>query len=161
MIPLINPFAKNNSNYRCFGCSPDHDHGLQMTFFEDENGVVCKWQPNTEFEGYHNVLHGGIQATMLDEVACWVIYVKAKTAGVTADMNIRYRSPVYLDKGDITITAKIIETNRRIITVKAELFDSENNLCAEADVRYFVFPEKIAREKYMYTGVEAFYDKLQ
>ena len=154
---LSNPFAKNDNNYRCFGCSPNHANGLQMKFFEDDNGVLCKWEPNTEFEGYHNVLHGGIQATMLDEIACWTIYVKQETAGVTADMNVKYKKPVFLDKGPITITGKILESNRRLVTVKAELFDADNVLCAEADVRYFVYPEKIAREKYMYPGKEAFY----
>ena len=37
----------------------------------------------TEFAGFHDILHGGIQATMMDEIASWVVLVKLDTSGVT------------------------------------------------------------------------------
>ena len=37
------------------------------------------------------------------------------------------------------------------------LRDQDDRLCTEATVSYFIFPEKIAREKYHYPGREAFF----
>jgi len=36
------------------------------------------------------MLHDGIQATLLDEIADWVLIVKLGTSGVTKNLNINY-----------------------------------------------------------------------
>ena len=41
--------------------------------------------------------------------------------------------------------------------ISAALYDGEGKLCAEADLDYFIYPEKIARGRYYYPGKEAFY----
>ena len=70
-----------------------------MTFFEDGDEIISTWEPKPQFEGYHGVLHGGIQATIMDEIASWVVYVKVKVAGVTSSMNIHYHKPIYMTGG--------------------------------------------------------------
>ena len=82
MKEIKNPFL-DRKDYCCFGCSPANHIGLRMKFYEEEEFVVSEWLPRSEFEGYANVLHGGIQATLMDEIASWTIYVKAGTGGVT------------------------------------------------------------------------------
>ena len=94
MKKISNPFEKSE-NYNCFGCSQNNKFGLQMKFFEDEDEIVTFWQPQNRFQGYNFVLHGGIQATLMDEIASWVVFIKLKTAGVTSKMEIRYKKPVY------------------------------------------------------------------
>lgn len=157
MKPVNNPYAENK-NFNCIGCSPNHPFGLKLEFKVDElNGIIeSEWNPSNNFEGYHNVVHGGIQATMLDEIASWAIYTLLKTGGVTSQMHITYHKPVFISKGSIKLKASIIKTDNRLVDIKAELYSAEGKLCTEAIVQYFYFPEKIAREKYGYPGIDAF-----
>lgn len=144
--------------YQCFGCSPFNDFGLHLQFWDDGTELVSRWNPRPVLQSYPKVLHGGIQATLLDEIAGWVVYVKCGTVGVTAELKVRYKQPLYIDRGEITIRAGLIEQNKRMAVILARLIDSTGNNCAEAEIRYFLLSQAEAREKYNYPGVEAFYE---
>jgi uncharacterized protein (TIGR00369 family) len=154
---IINPW-QGKGIFTCFGCSDDNQFGLHMNFFDDGEGLVCNWTPDKRYAGYVNTLHGGIQSTMHDEIASWVIYVKGQTAGMTTDIKIKYLKSVLIDKGDVKITGKIIKQDRRFITVHTQLFDNDNVLCSEGEVTYRIFSQKLAIEKMHYPGVDAFYE---
>lgn len=157
MIKINNPFAGKES-YNCIGCSPNHPFGLKLGFFldEDEQQIVSEWTPNANFEGYQNVLHGGIQATMLDEIASWAVYVLLKTGGVTAEMQVQYHKPVLLTNGPIRLTASIEKLENNLASIKTQLINRKGVICTEGIVKYFVFPESIARKRYNYPGIEKF-----
>ncbi len=159
MIKIQNPFTTlgNRHNYNCFGCSPFNEIGLQLDFWENDDQLIAKWQPRKSLEGWSNVLHGGIQAALLDELAGWIVLIKEKTAGVTSALNIKYLKPVNISKGEITIKGKIISKENKLATIEASLFDGENSECAKAEIIYFCLPENIAKAKYHYPGIEAFY----
>ena len=55
------------------GCAPLIEDGLKLEFYEDGEEIVCLWMPEARFQGWVNTLHGGIQATMLDEICACVI----------------------------------------------------------------------------------------
>lgn len=158
MKKINNPYA-SVEGYNCFGCSPHNKIGLQLEFNEDGEYIVSSWKPKKHLAGYGNVLHGGIQSTLLDEIASWVVYVKVKTAGVTATLHVRYKSTVFTDKGNITIRARLTDQNKRFATIHAEILDAEQKVCAEAEVKYFLFPEEIAKRRYNYPGIEKFYNE--
>lgn len=160
MKKINNPFIGGNG-YNCFGCSPDNHHGLKLDFwFDEENKTVqTKWNPTEDLQGYTNVLHGGVQATILDEIASWAIYVILETGGVTSKMEINYLKPVLISNGPITVKASSINVEKRIASVKTELYDGNNVLCSEAVVQYFIYPQEIAMKKLNYPGLEAFLGK--
>lgn len=73
MKKIRNPFALHKSqDYNCFGCSPDNEIGLNLEFWDTGDEIITQWMPDNKFVGYKNVLHGGIQATIMDEIASWV-----------------------------------------------------------------------------------------
>jgi uncharacterized protein (TIGR00369 family) len=155
---IINPYI-GSEGYHCFGCSPDNPQGLKMEFYEEGEMVVCHWIPVHHFGGYKNVLHGGIQATLLDEIAAWTVQVKLRTAGVTASIDLKYKRPVFTDKGNLLLKAFIEKVEKQIVFVKTELYDHQHKLCCEGIVKYFIYPEKIAREKLYYRDFEEFFNK--
>jgi len=157
MKKLKNPFSELKG-YNCFVCSPHNAVGLHLDFYLDGEVIKAKWKPEDQYQGYPNVLHGGIQATLLDEVASWTIYTVAGTGGVTSRMEVQYKKPAQIDKGEISLTAEIIECKKRIISVQTHLFDGGGLLCTEAIVDYFVYPEEVARAKMHYPGKEAFFN---
>ena len=157
MKPLHNPYA-DYQNYNCFGCAPENPIGLKLQFYEDEEYILTTWKPDHNLEGFFNVLHGGIQATMLDEIASWVVFIKLGTAGMTSRMNINYKNPVSIDSGEITIRGRLIEMKRNIAVIRSEILDSNGKLCSYADLEYFTFTTEKAKEKMYYPGLEKFKD---
>ena len=161
MIKIRNPFVEMGTrhDYNCFGCSPFNEIGLQLEFWENDTEMIAKWHPRKSLEGWMNVVHGGIQAALLDELAGWIVLIKMKTAGVTSEINIRYLKPVNISKGEVTVKGKLISVNKKLATIAASLFDGDGTECATAEIIYFCFPENIAKAKYHYPGIQAFYHK--
>ena len=161
MKKIKNPWKENvgnRHNYNCFGCSPFNEIGLQLDFWENGDELIATWRPRKSFEGWMGVLHGGIQATLLDEIAGWIIMIKMKTAGVTVEMNIDYLKPLAIAKGEITIKGRLISIEKRLAKIECSLFDGEGVEYAHGKITYFHFPEKVAKVKYHYPGIEAFYE---
>ena len=144
--------------YQCFGCSPYNEFGLHLEFWEDGDEVVSFWNPRPILQSYPKVLHGGIQSTLLDEIAGWVVYVKCGTVGLTAEMKVRFKKPLMIDEGEITIRAKLLEQNKRFALIHAHLMNPFGLVCVEAELRYFLLSETDAREKYNYPGIQAFFE---
>lgn len=155
--PVNNPFTVIEG-YNCFGCSPGNDIGLHMAFCEEGEEIVSEWQPRPEFQGYGNILHGGIISTLMDEIASWYIFTKLKTAGVTFRLEVSFLSPVFTNGGKITLRATLKEINRHRVLINVKLFDPAEQLCAEGVVGYLIFPEKLAKEKLYYPDFESFFD---
>lgn len=153
--PYIDVFAKEN--YKCFGCSPHNDIGLKMNFADLGDLVECIWKPNIQFEGFSKILHGGIQATLQDEIASWYIFAKCGTTGVTRSMNIQFLNPVFITDKEIRITATLQKREEKLAIIITQLFDADNKLCSEGELVYFIFPEAVAKRKHNYPGVEKFY----
>lgn len=157
MRKIVNPFIKSE-NYSCFGCSPRNPFGLKMDFFEEGDEVISIWKPDNRYEGFNNVLHGGIQATLMDEIASWVVFVKLKTGGFTSNLNVSYKNNLLIDKGDITLRASLKEMEKNIAHITVSLYDGNDKLCSEAVASYFTLPEKIATAKLRYPGIDSFYE---
>lgn len=50
------------NDHNCFGCGRLNQHGLQLSFYpnEDGNGVWSPFTATDAFEGYGGMIHGGI-----------------------------------------------------------------------------------------------------
>lgn len=159
MRKVLNPYTQRNSEeYNCFACSPKNESGLQLEFWEDEENIISYWEPKKHITGYKNIVHGGIQATVLDEIGAWAVNIKCKTAGVTSNLNVKYRRPVVVEDAPFTIKAQVKEHNRRLCTVTAAIFDKDDNTLVEADITYFLFPAEKAIKEFGYPGYEAFFE---
>lgn len=156
MRKINNPFI-HLEGYYCFGCSPDNPNGLHMTFQEKEEEIISVWDPVPYFQGYHKVLHGGIQAALMDEIASWTVYVKVRTSGVTSKAEIRYRKTVNIDQGPLTLKARVAGIRRNLADISVRLLSANDDLLAEGVFTFFTFPEKKAKESLYYPEHEAFY----
>ena len=155
MIKLNNPYARL-TGYNCFGCNPGNPLGLKMEFYEDGDEIVCRWQPDRHYQGFHDILHGGIQATMMDEIASWVVFIKLDTAGVTYCLDTKYRKPVRISAGLITLRARFLEQERRIASVEVKLEDGNGTVCSDGVVKYFTLPREKAIRDMHFPGKDAF-----
>lgn len=129
-----------------------------MSFNLVGNEVVTEWEPKTYFEGWSNIVHGGIQATLIDEIGSWLILAVCKTAGVTTNLQVTYRKAVPANQGKLTLRAKLKEATSRLATVEIGLFAPDGSLCSEGLATYFLFNPEVARKRNMYPGDAFFYD---
>lgn len=127
-----------------------------MEFFKDGDEIVATWEASEDYQGFHDMLHGGIQATMMDEIASWVVFLQLDTAGVTYELSTRFRKPVYISKGLVTVRASLTRHEKRIAEIEARLYDGADLLCAESVAKYFVMPRDKAVNEFHFPGKEAF-----
>jgi acyl-coenzyme A thioesterase PaaI-like protein len=155
MIKLQNPYA-SFPGYSCFACGPANPAGLHMEFFKDKDEIVSRWDPGEHYQGFHDILHGGVQATMMDEIASWVVFVMLDTAGMTYQLTTRFRKPVYISKGVVTVRASLVQHQKRIAEIEARLYDGADVLCAESQAKYYVMPRDKAVGELRFPGRKAF-----
>jgi acyl-coenzyme A thioesterase PaaI-like protein len=117
----------------CFGCGLENQAGLQIRFFTEAPGVArAEVVLHDHHQGYPGIAHGGVVATMLDEVMG-----RAPLAGdsrrlmFTAKMEVRYRLPVPLHI-PLTLRGWIEKDRGRLVTAAAELLLPDGTVAAEA-----------------------------
>lgn len=131
----------SKEGYDCFGCSPDNPLGVKMEFYEDGDDIVSFWKPQAHYQGWIDTLHGGIQATLIDECASWVVFRKLQTSGVTSRLEVKYKKPVMTTESQIIIRARLGELRRNVAFIHVEVFNSKGESCTEGEAVYFTFPQ--------------------
>ncbi len=115
----------------CFVCGDRNSSGLHAEFFEMDDGtVISEITADERFQGYKDVLHGGILSAMLDEVMIKAVLAKGVYA-VTAEMIIKFKRPVFTGQ-KIEFTGSISETGRRIIRTVGRAVNDQGEVVASA-----------------------------
>lgn len=155
MKKIVNPW-RGMEGYHCFGCDPHSEQGLRMEFYEEGEQVICRWHPRPEFQGWVDTPHGGIQATLADEISSWVVFRKFQTSGVTSRMEVRYHKPIRTTDAYIDLRAEVVSRRRNLVEIAVRIHDCRGELCTEATCLYFLFPKERALREYHFCdcGVE-------
>ena len=114
------------NNNRCFACGKENPFGLQVNpdITPDGTRVKIECTPPSHFQGWANVIHGGILSTLLDEAITYVGIASFDGPAVTAQLEIRFKKPAMA--GDkLIVIAKRAKMGKRLIEVEAHI-DSEN-----------------------------------
>lgn len=74
----------------CFACGPDNPIGLKLDFRLDGDLCVAEFTPGTAHVGFHEVVHGGLLFTALDDVMANWLFLQQMPA-FTGKANVRYR----------------------------------------------------------------------
>ncbi len=132
---------------RCFGCGKENPIGLQLErFWDKERHVVFSdFTLKKLYEGFENVIHGGIIATIVDELIWWVIAAERKKCTVTVELTIKFRKPLAPEtpyRGE----AFILDEKGRKFLAKCEIKDGEGNLLVEATGLFLALKESTWRE---------------
>lgn len=120
----------------CFACGKENPIGFQLEIIETENGVQTEFIPKREYEGYQDIVHGGIVATLLDEVMVWACRKKGYEA-ITAELTVRYKKPILINQ-KYSAFGKIKKVHHRLIIGESEILDEANNLIAYAQAKMYI-----------------------
>ncbi len=126
---------------RCFGCGEANEGGLHLRFHRYDDGTVeSRHRAAPHHCGLDTVVHGGIQATVLDEVMGVAAQLSLPSdasdlACVTVEMHLRYRRPVPL-ADELIIRAKVVGIDARDIHVEGGIFGDDGHALTEATSRW-------------------------
>lgn len=125
----------------CFICGTKNSAGLNVRFYETENGeVACRFTARQEHQSYPGRLHGGISAAILDEIIGRAIMInEPDTWGVTCELNMKYKKPVPLDT-ELTAVGRITEANRRLFKATGEILLPGGEIAVTASGLYMKMP---------------------
>lgn len=106
----------------CFACGQDNPQGLKLRFeINPDSSVATRFTPDRRFQGYKNILHGGIITTLLDEVMAQAV-IAQKIMAVTAKIEVNFKKPVRIG-APLIITGRLLDKKGRFCTTAAELTD--------------------------------------
>ncbi len=125
----------------CIVCGQLNPVGLKITSFVDTStGVVsAAYTPDVNHIGFTGVVHGGVLATVLDEIMVWCATWAGKRFCLAAELSVRYRSPGRV--GELMrVEARTEIVRSRIITTTGKITAGEV-LVAEASGKYIPLPD--------------------
>lgn len=105
---------------RCFGCGPGNHVGMGLRFAVDGDEVVTTFEGREGWEGPPGILHGGLQATLADEIGAWTLVGLRQRFGFTTTASLRWLRPARLDT-PIEARGQLVEESERGATVKVRL----------------------------------------
>jgi len=125
----------------CFVCGESNAAGLKLVFHTDGSVVAAEYVAKAEHCGFKGVLHGGITATLLDEIMVWAAAVGSGKFGFCAELNIRYLRPVASGQ-TVSLEARLVENKRgRIFITEGTLMDPETKApFATGTAKYMPIP---------------------
>lgn len=123
----------------CFGCGPNNARGLKLVFRRAAEHVVeVDYNAPADLCGAPHVIHGGIQATLLDEAmggAARTAFGDEDVSLVTAELNIRYRLPALAEKA-LLVRAEMLRSKGRNVWVSGEIRSPEGEVLTRAEARW-------------------------
>ena len=146
------PLKQPNSKM-CFICGLENPVGLKLRIYEVEPGVIeSLYTAPAHFQSYPGVLHGGIVATILDEISGRAHMGPADNPRFmfTARLEVKYRKNVPIGK-PLKIVGKAGRDKGRSAEGWAGIYDAETGeLLAEGNTLLVNVPQ----EKMGSTGLE-------
>ena len=130
--------SKQRNSKMCIICGMDNPIGLKAQFYNmEDKSVMTIFKFKEEYQSFPQRVHGGIIATMLDELGLRALWAKSSEEdfGVTLSINVKYRKPVPYN--EVLIGKGLVQKETsKFITIETEIFDKKGNLLANAEVKY-------------------------
>ena len=116
----------------CFACGPKNVHGLRLEFKHPQSGLLTSSVVfDKRYQGYKNIVHGGLMATVLDEMMVNLAWVEKKPA-VTAQLNVSLKKAAKVGE-KIRLEGRITEEKARVIRTSAVAKNEKGEILAEAE----------------------------
>ena len=124
--------------------APANERGMLLTFEQDDEAkrIRGNFRLGAEYQGGAGFIHGGIIATVLDEVMGKVCRFRGVHA-VTAELTIEYLQPVPVDV-DLVIEGCETEMTGRNLFMVGEIRDVSGNVLARGKGRFVMIHPKQA-----------------
>jgi len=116
----------------CFACGGKNLKGLRLKFKHPEPGKLLSTVIFPKhYQGYKNIVHGGLMATVLDEMMVNLAWVEGKPA-VTAQLNVSLKKAAKIGE-KIHLEGRIVKEGGRVIHTRSEAKNEKGEVLASAE----------------------------
>lgn len=97
----------------CFVCGEKNPDGLQLKFTLDGEVLKTRFKAEKKYQGYTDIVHGGIIALVLDEMMGNLLW-RSGIPAVTAEFSVRFKQPVYVGE-ELEFASRIVKKGKLIL----------------------------------------------
>ena len=120
----------------CFACGRNNPIGLKLVFRPDGDVVRTEFTPTRLYQGWGDIVHGGIIHCLLDEALSYAAILNGLFC-LTAKMESRLRQPAKIGE-PLTIAGAITKFTKRLVETEANVSLGDGTVIAEAKGTLFV-----------------------
>ncbi len=114
---------------KSFFLSPERPDGLQLQIFHEDGIIYSDLFIDNRFEGYAEVLHGGMIFGILDVIVWYAIVMKTKMVAMTRKAEMEFFKPIMCST-PYRAKAEMLRTEDRDIISTAWIEDSAGEVYA-------------------------------
>ena len=143
--PDLSEFTNQQPNsHHCFVCGRRNPRGLYMHFYDNgRNEVISRYQVPELYQGYPGIVHGGVVASMLDEVVGRVAMIGDPHHFMfSVRLEVKYRHPAPAET-PLLIRGRIIKLRGRLGKAVGEVILPDGVVAAEAEMTLADVPQEI------------------
>ena len=122
--------------HSCFVCGESNPAGLKLRFETDGRLVQTRFVPQAEHVGFRQTVHGGLIATLLDEIMVWACAVQTKRFAYCAELKVRYLGVVRPSEALVASGELVANRRDKLFEAKAELRSQAGLALATATGKY-------------------------
>lgn len=139
--------SKQHNSRMCIVCGMENPIGFKAQFYNMEDGsVMTQFTYREEHQSFPFRVHGGLIATMLDELGLRALWTNGRedVFGVTTSIEVKYRKPVPYGQL-LTGRGIVVRESSRFAVIDTGIYDETGALLSNSQVKYIKIPvEQIA-----------------
>jgi uncharacterized protein (TIGR00369 family) len=129
----------------CFVCGESNPAGLNLRFETDGRIVQARFVPRPEHVGFKTTVHGGLIATILDEIMVWACAVQTRRFAFCAELNVRFLAPLRPGQ-EVLLSGELVADRKRVFEARGELRDEAGTIYASGTGKYMPVKDANAAE---------------
>jgi acyl-coenzyme A thioesterase PaaI-like protein len=102
----------------CFVCGEENPKSLKIKFVKKDGQVFARCSFPREYQGYKNIIHGGIIALVLDEAMAHLQGFEERF--LTGKLQVRFFSPLLAGE-EVEVRAWIEKKRKKVVLAKSEM----------------------------------------
>ncbi|HUO58603.1 MAG TPA: PaaI family thioesterase [bacterium] len=122
-----------NDDRYCLCCGEKNPLGLKMKFRYKGDKLLSEAVIPKEFQGFADVVHGGILGTLLDEMMVNLYWLRGEKA-VTAEYQVRLKEPCPVNR-KVLFSAWQTDAKRNVHYTEAEARLEDGTVVAQASAK--------------------------
>lgn len=119
----------------CLVCGDKNEIGMNLPFDYDGDVATTEYTAEPRFEGYKEILHGGIVTALLDEVMAKAIFGR-RILVATVEVKVKFKKPVKTGER-IKLEGRCTGERGSLVFAASKATLPDGTVAAEAEGKFF------------------------
>lgn len=128
--------------HHCFACGTTNPIGLNLQFYVDGDWVCSDVCLGRDYEGWENMVHGGIISAIVDEVMSWAGMVRKRAFLVTRRISLKYIRPVPTERSVVARGRVTDAGSPPKVRTEGEIRDAQGRLLVKGSGEFVIMGEE-------------------